>query len=270
MFSLLASATALILVILVTILMTILVNGVQGLSFKLIFTAPSTEFFYGARPAIFGTIFLILGAVAISLPLGLFTAIYLNEYAREGPILTIIRQAISNLAAVPSIIFGLFGYAFFVLILNFGKSMLAAWCTLACMMLPTIIRTSEEALKNVPREYREGSMALGITKWRTIRHVVLPAAAPGISTGVILALGRAAGETAAILFVGASSLSAGAFTGFLSRFSALPYQLYLMVVDAPSDTRPIQWAIALILIIIVFGFNIIAIVIRNRSEAKRR
>ena len=124
----------------------------------------------------------------------------------------------------------------------------------------------EEALKSVPHEYREGSLALGSTKWRTIRHIVLPAATPGITTGVILALGRAAGETAAIMFVGGGIVQQ--FLGFDSPFGALPIQLYLMAISAPASTRNIQWAIALVLIVVVFSFNAIAIVIRNRSEKR--
>ncbi|MHA1245458.1 MAG: phosphate ABC transporter permease PstA [Candidatus Heimdallarchaeota archaeon] len=204
MFGMLASSAAL-----------ITINGVRGFSFKLIFLSPR-NYRYSYRPAIFGTILIIFGAVAIALPLGLAAAIYLTEYAKKGFIVNMINQGISNLAAVPSIVFGVFGYAFFTLALGMNKSLYAGWFTLACMILPTIIRTSEEALKNVPASYREGSYALGVTKWRTIRYIVLPAALPGISTGVILSLGRAAGETAAIMFVGGADLNLG---HYLSSFT---------------------------------------------------
>jgi len=266
MFGMLASSAVLIFLVLLAVLLTIIINGVRGFNFKLIFLSPR-DYRYSYRPAIFGTILIILGAVAIALPLGLAAAIYLTEYAKGGIIVNLISQGISNLAAVPSIVFGVFGYAFFTLALKMNKSMYAGWFTLACMILPTIIRTSEEALKNVPNEYREGSFALGVTKWRTIRHIVLPAALPGISTGVILSLGRAAGETAAILFVGGAIVPG--FISFGSKFGALPIQLYLMAISAPSDTRFIQWSIALVLIIIVFGFNVSAIIVRNRSEKKQ-
>jgi len=267
-FTMLASSAVFIILILLTFVLILLINGSRGISFKLIFMKPGPEVDYGIRPAIIGTILLILGAVGLALPLGLAAAIYLNEYAKEGIIVNIINQGINNLAGVPSIVFGIFGYAFFVLALGIGKSLVAAWLTLACMILPTIIRTSQEALKTVPRDYREGSLALGATKWQTIRHVVLPAATPGISTGVILSLGRAAGETAAILFVGVAT-GIPAFTGFLSRFPAIPFELYSMAVSAPSSTRNIQWAIALILVVVVFGFNLSAILIRNRAEKQR-
>ena len=266
MFGMLASSAILIAVVLLAVLLTIIINGLRGFNFKLIFLSPR-NYRYSYRPAIFGTILIIFGAVAIALPLGLAAAIYLTEYAKKGFIINMINQGISNLAAVPSIVFGVFGYAFFTLALGMNKSLYAGWFTLACMILPTIIRTSEEALKNVPNSYREGSYALGVTKWRTIRYIVLPAALPGISTGVILSLGRAAGETAAIMFVGGAIVPG--FISFGSKFGALPIQLYLMAISAPSDTRYIQWSIALVLVLIVFGFNLAAIIIRNRSEKKQ-
>jgi len=269
MFTLLGSSAVFIFVLLLTFMIILIVNGVQGLSFRLIFMPPGPEVEWSIRPAIGGTILLIIGAVGIALPLGLAAAIYLNEYATEGKIVAIVNQGINNLAGVPSVVFGIFGYSFFVLVLGMGKSLLAACFTLACMILPTIIRTSQEALKTIPSDYREGSLALGATKWQTLRYVILPAATPGISTGVILALGRAAGETAAILFVGAS-LGVPAFSGFLERFPALSFQLYMMAISAPSSTRNIQWAIALVLVLIVFAFNLVAIIIRNRSEKFQR
>ena len=269
MFTMLGSSAALIFALLLTFMIILIVKGVQGLSFQLLFMAPGPEVEWSIRPAIGGTIILIFGAVGIALPLGLAAAIYLNEYATGGKIVTIINQGINNLAGVPSVVFGIFGYSFFVLALRMGKSLIAGCLTLACMILPTIIRTSQEALKTIPTTYRAGSLALGATKWQTLRYVVLPAATPGITTGVILALGRAAGETAAILFVGAS-LGVPAFSGFLERFPALSFQLYMMAISAPSSTRNIQWAIALVLVIIVFAFNLIAIRIRSRSEKFRR
>ena len=267
-FTMLGSSAAFIFLLLIAFVLILLINGFRGISFELIFMKPGPNVDYGIRPAIIGTVLLIIGAVGIALPLGLAAAIYLNEYAKEGILVTIINQGINNLAGVPSIVFGIFGYAFFVLALGIGKSLVAAWLTLACMILPTIIRTSQEALKTVPRNFREGSLALGATRWQTIRHVILPAATPGISTGVILALGRAAGETAAILFVGVAT-GIPAFSGFLQRFPAIPFELYSMAVSAPSSTRNIQWAIALILVVIVFAFNLSAILLRNRAEKQR-
>ncbi len=265
MYGMLWSSAGFIVAILLTFILLIIIKGIQGFTFKMIFQAPS-EYEWSVRPAIFGTILLIIGAVIIALPLGLSAAIYLTEYSKQGRLVNFINQGINNLAGVPSIVFGIFGYAFFSIALGMGRSMSAGWLTLACMILPTIIRTSEEALKTVPNSYREGSLALGATKWRTIRHIVLPAASPGITTGVILALGRAAGETAAILFVGGSIVPG--FLGFDSPFGALSIYLYLMAISAPASTRNIQWAIALILIVIVFSFNAGAIILRNRTEKK--
>ncbi|MHA1212514.1 MAG: PstA family ABC transporter permease [Candidatus Heimdallarchaeota archaeon] len=242
MFSLLGSSAGFVVVVLLSFILLIIIKGVQGFSFKMIFQPPS-EFEWSIRPAVFGTIMLVMGALVIALPMG-----------------------ITNLAGVPSIVFGIFGYAFFSLALKMGRSMYAGWFTLAFMMLPTIIRTSEVALKNVSNDLREGSLALGATRWRTIRHIVLPAAAPGITTGVILALGRVAGETAAIMFVGGSMVPG--FLGFDAPFGALPIQLYLMAISAPSSTRNTQWALALILIILVLSFNSVAIIIRNRAEKR--
>ncbi|NHJ84390.1 MAG: phosphate ABC transporter permease PstA [Asgard group archaeon] len=263
MFTLLASSAAFVFLVLITFFLLLIINGVQGFSFKMLFLPPS-EYEWSIRPAIFGTVLLIAGAVIIALPLGLAAAIYLTEYSKKGTIVRVINQGINNLAGVPSIIFGIFGYSFFSIKLGMGLSLYAGWFTLACMILPTIIRTSAESLKNVPNGYREASLALGATKWRTIRYIVLPAATPGITTGVILALGRAAGETAAIMFVGGGIVPQ--FLGFDSPFGALPIQLYLMAISAPAYTRNIQWAIALILIVVVFSFNAVAIVIRRRSE----
>ncbi|MHA1220528.1 MAG: phosphate ABC transporter permease PstA [Candidatus Heimdallarchaeota archaeon] len=265
MFSLLGSSAGFVVVVLLSFILLIIIKGVQGFSFKMIFQPPS-EFEWSIRPAVFGTIMLVMGALVIALPMGLAAAIYLSEYAKEGRFINIINQGITNLAGVPSIVFGIFGYAFFSLALKMGRSMYAGWFTLAFMMLPTIIRTSEVALKNVSNDLREGSLALGATRWRTIRHIVLPAAAPGITTGVILALGRVAGETAAIMFVGGSMVPG--FLGFDAPFGALPIQLYLMAISAPSSTRNTQWALALILILLVLSFNSVAIIIRNRAEKR--
>ena len=266
-FTMLGTSAGLIFLVLLALVLVVIINGLKGLSFPVLFMNPSPENEWSMRPAIVGTILLICGALLIAFTLGLGAAIYLTEFAREGKMVSIINYGINNLAGIPSIVFGAFGYAFFTLALHMGKSMYAGWFTLACMLLPTIIRTSQEAIKSVPNEYREGSFALGVTKWRTIRHIVLPAATPGIITGVILSLGRAAGETAAIMFVGGSIIPA--FLGFDSRFAALPIQLYLMAISAPSSTREIQWAIALVLLLVVFLFNIGAILMRNRSEKQK-
>ncbi|MEA2071377.1 MAG: phosphate ABC transporter permease PstA [Asgard group archaeon] len=267
-FILLASSAVFIFGVFLTIIIMIIVNGFRGMSWELLFADPGLEVEFSIKAAIFGTFLLITCSVLIALPLGLSAAIYLNEYAREGIIVNIINQGINNLAGVPSIVFGLFGYAFFSLVLGFGKSLWAGMCTLACMMLPTIIRASQEALRNVPDEYREGSFALGSTKWQTIRWVVLPSATPGIVTGVILALGRAAGETAAILFAGAAIVPK--FLGFSGRFGALPVYLYMKTVNMISTNPYLLWACALVLLVVVFSFNAIAYIIRSRTEHRAK
>jgi phosphate transport system permease protein len=218
-----------------------------------------------------GTFLLIIGAILIALPIGLFAAIYLTEYTKGGILVSIIDQGINNLAGVPSVVIGFFGYSFFSIALGLGDSMIGGWLTLACMLLPTIIRTSQEAIKNVPNTYREGSFALGATKWRTIRHVVLPPALPGITTGVILSLGRAAGETAAVLFVGSGIIFNKIFSGFTGTFMNLPYTMYNLPLlpGGIAKYEHVMWLIALVLMFIVFSFNGIAIRIRNKAEKRR-
>ncbi|NHJ40175.1 MAG: phosphate ABC transporter permease PstA [Asgard group archaeon] len=269
---LLASSAIFILVILGIFLGFIIVRGFQNFSFKLIFSTFSySEERYGIFPAILGTFLLIFGSIFIALPLGLSAAIYLTEYTRGGFLVSIIDQGINNLAGVPSVVIGFFGYSFFSITLGLGDSMIGGWLTLACMLLPTIIRTSQEALKSVPNTYREGSFALGATKWRTIRFVVLPPALPGITTGVILSLGRAAGETAAVLFVGSGIIFNKVFSGFTGTFMNLPYTMYNLPLlpGGIAKYENVMWLIALVLISIVFSLNGIAIRVRNQAEKKR-
>ncbi|NHK30337.1 MAG: phosphate ABC transporter permease PstA [Asgard group archaeon] len=269
---LLASSAIFILIILGIFLGFIIVRGFQNFSFKLIFSTFSySEDRYGIFPAILGTLLLILGAMFIALPIGLFAAIYLTEYTRGGLLVSIIDQGINNLAGVPSIVIGFFGYSFFSKFLGLGDSMIGAWLTLSCMLLPTIIRTSQEAIKNVPNTYREGSLALGATKWRTIRYVVLPPALPGIITGVILSLGRAAGETAAVLFVGSGIIFNRIFSGFTGTFMNLPYTMYNLPLlpGGISKYENVMWLIALVLMTIVFSINGVAIRMRNKAEKQR-
>ncbi len=200
-FGLIIAAAFIVLAILVIILQDIIINGLPALSWEFL-TQPPKDLGRagGIFPAIVGTLYLVLGAIAIALPLGVGAAIYLVEYTREGRITRLIRTGVDLLNGTPSIVFGLFGFAFIVLYLNVGVSLLAGQITLALMVLPTVIRTTEESLKNIPQSLREGSLALGATRWQTISRVVLPPAVPGIVTGAILSIGRAAGETAPIMF----------------------------------------------------------------------
>lgn len=239
----------------------------------------------GILPAILGTFALMIGTILLALPLGVFAAIYLTEYAKKGPFLRAIRMAIVNLAGVPSIVHGLFGLGLFVLFLGgnldrlFGNArpvwqnstLLWGSATLAILVLPVVITATEEALLTVPRSFREGSMGLGATKWQTIRRVVLPAALPGVLTGAILAVGRAAGETAPILLTAAVSwTSRGGFPGPSEPVMALPYHLYYVVTQVANAPARLQYGIALTLLILVFVVNLSAIVSRARLRASRR
>ena len=220
----------------------------------------------GILPCIVGTLALSIGAIIIALPIGVASAIYLNEYARPGKAVRLVRMGISNLAGVPSVVFGLFGLAFFVVILKMGVSIIAGSLTLAAMSLPVIIGATEEALKAVPDTYREASLGLGATKWQTIYRVVLPAALPGILTGTILSLSRAAGETAPIMFTGAVFFSPQLPTSIFDEVMALPYHIYVLATAGTEieKTRHLQYGTAIVLIALVLGMNLIAILYRSR------
>ena len=225
----------------------------------------------GILPCIVGTLVLSLGAIFIALPIGVASAIYLQEYARPGRVVRVIRLGINNLAGVPSVVFGLFGLAFFVVYLKMGVSILAGSLTLAAMTLPVIIGATEEALRGVPNTYREASLGLGATKWQTIYRVVLPAALPGILTGGILGLSRAAGETAPIMFTAAVFYTPSLPTSIFDEVMALPYHIYVLA-TAGTDieaTRPLQYGTALVLIVLVLGLNLVAIIYRSRLRKNR-
>ncbi len=220
----------------------------------------------GIFPAIIGTMWVTLVTALFAIPLGISCAIYLNEYAQDDWINRTIRASIRNLAGVPSIIYGLFGVAIFVQGAGLGTSVLASGLTLGLLTLPYIITTTEEALKTVPASHREGALALGATKWETIRTVVLPGAIPGIMTGAILGLSRAAGETAPILFTGVAFYLRYLPGTMLDEFMALPYHLYILSTQhhAIQEVRPLAYGTAAVLIGFVFMLNIIAFVIRYR------
>lgn len=226
----------------------------------------------GIFPAIMGTFLVTTVTALLAVPLGMFAAIYLNEYARQSRTTRIIRLAIRNLAGVPSIVYGLFGVILFVNILRFGTSILSAGLTLGLMTLPWTITASEEALKTVPNSYREGALALGATKWQSIRTNVLPYALPGMLTGTVLGLARAAGETAPILFTGAAFYLPSLPGSLSDQFMALPYHLYIMSTQhhAVDTVRPLAYGTALVLIILVLGMNMTSVVVRYRLRRKRR
>jgi phosphate transport system permease protein len=225
----------------------------------------------GIYPAIIGTFYLTLGAIVIALPVGVASAVYLNEYSGGGRAVRIIRLGINNLAGVPSVVFGLFGLGLFVVFLGFGSCILAGSLTLGFLILPVIIGTAEEALKSVPDTYREASLALGATKWQTIRKVVLPAAFPGILTGSILGIGRAAGETAPIMFTAATFYTARLPESIFDEVMALPYHIYVLATAGThiEKTRPLQYGTALVLIALVLGVSFIAILLRSRLRRQR-
>lgn len=225
----------------------------------------------GIWPAIVGTVFVTLVTTLFALPFGVGAAIYLSEYAYDNQITGLIRAAIRNLAGVPSIVFGLFGVAIFVKGLQFGPSILASGLTLGLLTLPYIIATAEEALNGVPHSYREGAVALGATQWQAIWKVVLPQAIPGIATGSVLSLSRAAGETAPILFTGVAFFIKDAPTSVFDEFMALPYHLYILSTQhqAIEAVRPLAYGTALVLIGLVFLLNIIAFIIRYRYRKSK-
>jgi len=235
-----------------------------------------SHFFGGIGPAVLGTLYLTIGAMLVAGPMGILSAVYLTEYAGGGWWISAIRACINTLAGVPSIVFGLFGCAFFINILQVSpsRSVLAGSLTLACLVLPTVIRASEEALRAVPATYKEAALSLGATKWRTTFTVVLPACLPGVLTSIILSMGRAAGETAPIIFTAAVSL--GAVPTLRQVFThptpALPWSIYNLATEhaAVDEIRHVQYGMVLTLIGVVLLLNAAAVVLRARVTRKLR
>ncbi|MBU4316109.1 MAG: phosphate ABC transporter permease PstA [Proteobacteria bacterium] len=247
-------------------------NGWRAITWTFLTQPPTDSMTQGGiLPCIIGTLSLSIGAILVALPIGVASAIYLNEYARQGKLLRVIRLGISNLAGIPSVVFGLFGMAFFVVILKMGTSILAGSLTLAAMSLPVIIGATEEALKSVPDTYREASLGLGATKWQTVYRVVLPAALPGILTGTILSISRAAGETAPIMFTGAVFFSPQLPKSIFDEVMALPYHIYVLATAGTEieKTRHLQYGTAIVLITLVLGMNLIAILYRSKLRKGR-
>jgi phosphate transport system permease protein len=224
----------------------------------------------GILPAIVGTLYLTLGTAIFAVPLGIGAAIYLSEYASENKWTRVIRIAIINLAGIPSVVYGLFGLGLFVLFLHFGTSILAGSLTLGIMTIPVIISTAEEALRSVPQSFRVVSISLGATRWQTIRRIVLREALPGILTGVILGLERAAGETAPILFTVAAFFLPRLPSSPMDATMALPYHLFVISTQVPGMPLKIQYGTALVLIFFVLSMNLIAATIRSRARARRQ
>jgi phosphate transport system permease protein len=270
-FALLSLAALTVVGFVLIILGYIIYNGYDAIGIQFLTEMPRDMMTEGGiYPAIVGTLFLIIGSMSVALPMGIMAAIYLKEYAENNLITWPIEMAISNLAGTPSVVFGLFGLALFVKYFGFGPSILSASLTLSLLIIPVIVRSSEEALLAVPNEYRESSLALGISKWQTIRHVVLPAAIPGMVTGSILSIGRVAGETAPILLTGAAYFLPKLPGSIYSQFMALPYHLFVLATAGTNiaKTKSIQYGTALILLIIVLILNTIAVLIRRHYRQK--
>jgi len=253
-----------------TIIYFIFIKGISVISWGFLTEAPRRGMTAGGiAPAIAGTLYLTMGAILFSLPLGLACAIYLCEYSPKGYVINIIRMSINNLAGVPSVVFGLFGLAVFVKFFGFGVSILSGSLTLGIMVLPQIISASQEALIAVPQSHREASLALGATHWQTIKKIVLPSALPGILTGVILSIGRAAGETAPILFTAATFYTRGYPDSILSEVMALPYHIYALMTEGthPDKQTAIAYGCALILMLLVLFMSALAIFLRQRQRS---
>ena len=249
----------------------IFVKGISAISVEFLTGFPSNGMREGGiYPAIVGTFYLTIGTAIFSVPLGIAAAVYLSEYASNNKWTRLIRLAIVNLAGIPSVVYGLFGLGLFVLFLQFGTSILAASLTLSIMTLPVIISTSEEALRAVPQAFRTVSVSLGATRWQTISRIILKEAKPGILTGVILGLERAAGETAPILFTGAAFFLPQLPQSPFDATMALPYHLFVISTQVPEMPVEIQYGTALVLLVFVLTMNIIATVIRSRARAKRQ
>jgi len=255
------------------ILFYIVINGIGVISWDFI-TKPPTDSMTkgGIMPAILGTLYLTSGAIAVGLPLGIVSAIYLTEYARQGRMIRLIKVGINCLAGVPSVVFGLFGLGFFVILMKFGSSILAGSLTLGFLILPTIIGAAEEALKSVPQTFREASLSLGVSKWQTTFRIVLPNAMPGILTGSILGIGRAAGETAPIMFTAATFFTAKLPSSLFDEVMALPYHIYVLATAGThiEETRPIQYGTVLVLVAVVLGIDLLAIIIRGYMRKNKR
>jgi phosphate transport system permease protein len=272
-FFLLFSATVLVLLFLGVILFDIFSKGASVLSWKFLTQPPKQGMTEGGIfPAILGTFSVSLITVIFAVPLGMFAAIYLHEYARPGRLTRMIRLAIRNLSGVPSIVYGLFGVVLFVQTLHLGTSILSAGLTLGLLTLPWTITACEEALKTVPKSYREGALALGATKWYAIRTNVLPYAVPGMLTGVILGLARAAGETAPILFTGAAFFLPQLPKSVFDQFMALPYHLYILSTQhhAIDKVRPIAYGTAMVLLGLILVLSFSAVWVRSRYRQRMK
>ncbi len=270
-FTILGLITLLIVLPIVLTIVYVVKNGAGQMSVDFITEAPRSGMRQGGIfPAVVGTIILIIGTMLFSLPLGILSAIYLVEYAKDNLFTRMIKLSVVNLSGIPSIVYGLFGFTLFVVFLRFGTSILAGSLTLAIMSLPVIITATKEALESVPDTYREISLSLGATKWQTIRYCVLPYSIPGILTGTVLSLSRAAGETAPILFTVAAFYLPRLPRSVFDQVMALPYHLYVLATQVPNMPSQIIFGTALVLIALVFLMNLISIILRMHYRKKKQ
>ncbi len=262
-----------VLAVLAGILIFIFYHGYSAISWEFLTEFPRNGMTEGGIfPALLGTLLLAVGSLVIALPIGFGAAIYLAEYARPGPLLTVIRLGIGNLSGVPSVVFGLFGLAVFVGLMGFGRSILSGSLTLAMLILPTVTSAAEEALSQTPQSFREAAIGLGANRWQAIRQVVLPAALPGMLTGAILALGRAAGETAPIMFTAAAAYTLALSESPMSEVMALSTHIYNLATSGThiEATRPLQYGSAVVLMALVLGLSLVAIILRARLRRGRQ
>ena len=270
-FALLTLSAIVVVLPILFVVIYIVVQGAPAISSEFITAMPRDGMRAGGVwPAIVGTLLLTVGTAIFAVPVGVAVAIYLAEYASDTLLTRLIRLAIINLAGVPSVVYGLFGLGLFVIFLQFGTSILAGSLTLAIMTLPVIISTAEEALRVVPQSFRIVSLSLGGTQWQTIRRVVLPQALPGILTGVILGLERAAGETAPILFTVAAFFLPRLPRSIFDQTMALPYHLFVISTQVPGMPIRIQYGTVLVLLVFVLSMNVLAAIMRSRFHAKRQ
>jgi phosphate transport system permease protein len=264
-------ATLLIVVPVGFIVVMIIQKGLPAINWQFIADIPRQGMRSGGIfPAIVGTLYLVSGAIIFALPIGLLAAVYLSEYSKDNLLNRLIKLAIVNLAGVPSVVYGLFGLALFVVFCKFGASILSGSLTLGIMILPIIITTSREALESIPQSFREVSLSLGASKWQTIRQIVLPNAIPGILTGTILGLGRAAGETAPILFTVAAFYLPQLPASVFDQAMALPYHLYVISTQVPNVDEKVRYGTALVLLALVLLMNLAAIIIRYQFRKKKK
>ena len=260
----------LVVVPIVLVILFVFYNGISAISWEFLTASPTNGMREGGIwPALLGTIFLTFGTAIISFPLAIGAAIYLSEYAADNRLTRMVRLAIVNLAGIPSIVYGLFGLGAFVLFMQFGTSILAGSLTLGILTLPVVISTAEEAIASVPQQFRTVSLSLGATRWQTIRHQVLPHALPGILTGIILGLGRAAGETAPILFTVAAFYLPELPRSVFDQAMALPYHLYVISTQIPGMPLDIQYGTALVLLLIVLSLTLVATFVRTSMRRRR-